>query len=428
MPYRTKSGSHYHETYGCHGATIPCDAAGLEPCSDCCGAGASGDPDPSSATAGGTPVGASATEGQGEFSLGSASSQLGQDDLTSPEPSPRQATEIAEAGWDGMRNGQEMPAPSDDIDFDRLFADAFGQATTDSPSVATPSERIRSLFELDVTDPRYDDSILVLADIADGRRPSDRREVERAISDGVAMTHDLVDAVRSEDDPERRERLLQVMGTLANDGVLKGALSSLSEFPAGWHQTHSLAAACNQHDMFYVTKALTDRSDRRRMSVDDFEDGVMPMLDALSTLAESHFRELPRVVRTVRRFPDGPDGDRAWGTQESALVTKDDVDDPHVLSLMDRDEVRGRAQDEAYHRGVPGYWVLGADPRAERDEYVQSVQWMVSHMPRWNRRRGRQAIRDYDENVAPIRNWLARHDVAERLRSADGVEAIDLLA
>ena len=37
MPYKTPSGDHYHMTYGCHGATIPCDTKGLAPCSDCCG-------------------------------------------------------------------------------------------------------------------------------------------------------------------------------------------------------------------------------------------------------------------------------------------------------------------------------------------------------------------------------------------------------
>lgn len=36
MPYRTQHGNHYHETFGCHGATIPCGTEGLEPCSDCC--------------------------------------------------------------------------------------------------------------------------------------------------------------------------------------------------------------------------------------------------------------------------------------------------------------------------------------------------------------------------------------------------------
>lgn len=47
MPYKTKSGSHYHLTEGCHGATIPCSTEGLEPCSDCCmgehGSGGIGD-------------------------------------------------------------------------------------------------------------------------------------------------------------------------------------------------------------------------------------------------------------------------------------------------------------------------------------------------------------------------------------------------
>lgn len=37
MPYRTQYGSHYHMLEGCHGATIPCDTAGLMPCSTCCG-------------------------------------------------------------------------------------------------------------------------------------------------------------------------------------------------------------------------------------------------------------------------------------------------------------------------------------------------------------------------------------------------------
>lgn len=36
MPFKTQYGTHYHMTEGCHGATIPCDTAGLEPCSDCC--------------------------------------------------------------------------------------------------------------------------------------------------------------------------------------------------------------------------------------------------------------------------------------------------------------------------------------------------------------------------------------------------------
>lgn len=39
MPYRTKSGTHYHETYGCCGATEACSGEGLEPCQICCGEG-----------------------------------------------------------------------------------------------------------------------------------------------------------------------------------------------------------------------------------------------------------------------------------------------------------------------------------------------------------------------------------------------------
>ena len=55
MPYKTQHGSHYHETYGCHGATIPCDAAGLTPCSDCCEGKAGGSPGTTGTTGGNAP-------------------------------------------------------------------------------------------------------------------------------------------------------------------------------------------------------------------------------------------------------------------------------------------------------------------------------------------------------------------------------------
>ena len=46
MPYKTRYGSHYHETYGCCGATDPCGSTdGLAPCSICCGGGSDGDGD-----------------------------------------------------------------------------------------------------------------------------------------------------------------------------------------------------------------------------------------------------------------------------------------------------------------------------------------------------------------------------------------------
>ena len=39
MPYKTKSGTHYHESYGCCGAIESCGTEGLEPCRICCGKG-----------------------------------------------------------------------------------------------------------------------------------------------------------------------------------------------------------------------------------------------------------------------------------------------------------------------------------------------------------------------------------------------------
>lgn len=71
MPYKTKSGTHYHETYGCCGATEACGTEGLAPCQICCGTGARGKSDGSGvspASAGSGSAGGSgifeATEGQ----------------------------------------------------------------------------------------------------------------------------------------------------------------------------------------------------------------------------------------------------------------------------------------------------------------------------------------------------------------------------
>lgn len=71
MPYRTKSGSHYHMTKGCHRATILCGTEGLTPCSTCCGGGA-GRSSGSPVASGGTPAGiggggTSLSGSQGEF-------------------------------------------------------------------------------------------------------------------------------------------------------------------------------------------------------------------------------------------------------------------------------------------------------------------------------------------------------------------------
>lgn len=62
MPYRTPYGKHYHEEYGCHGATIPCDTKGLTPCSDCCGGKAGSD----EGTGVGAGVGTVAASGGGD--------------------------------------------------------------------------------------------------------------------------------------------------------------------------------------------------------------------------------------------------------------------------------------------------------------------------------------------------------------------------
>lgn len=76
MPFKTQHGSHYHMTLGCHGADIPCDTAGLTPCSDCCGTG------DGSGTGG---AGGSATAG---MSAGSPVRQAMRDGGSNPSVAP----------------------------------------------------------------------------------------------------------------------------------------------------------------------------------------------------------------------------------------------------------------------------------------------------------------------------------------------------
>lgn len=63
MPYKTPYGTHYHLTYGCHGATESCGTEGLTPCSDCCGAGGGRDGEGEYFVGVGSPAGASGAEG-----------------------------------------------------------------------------------------------------------------------------------------------------------------------------------------------------------------------------------------------------------------------------------------------------------------------------------------------------------------------------
>ena len=124
MPFKTPYGKHYHETYGCHGATMPCGTAGLSPCSDCCGgAGGKGQSDGGASAGGGSPV-----AGSGEYRVddertnqeagfdetGNDGSSFGDEEAPSPAET---AAAIAEAGVRTMESGAEAPdgITSDDM-------------------------------------------------------------------------------------------------------------------------------------------------------------------------------------------------------------------------------------------------------------------------------------------------------------------------
>lgn len=429
MPFRTQHGSHYHMTYGCHGATISCDTAGLEPCSDCCGtdsqpaspaSSSTGASRHASALVGGSPTSASSDAPDPQVATGDGGATG--DDATI---SPADAATLTDAGVDAMANGQGMPGDGDDTDWDAVFAAAFSAPSPSPGKVMTPAERIDGLRDF-FPDGSHDESLALLADMARGDVPRKTDEVARAVSDGTRIAAELTEMAKAETDDERRRTLLLAMGSVAHDAVLMGTLKAASDVPAGWHVTHSLAAACNRHDMFYITQALGSKSPRQRMTAEDYEQAVLPLLETLSEFADTGFRRFPRVVSAPRRFPDGPDGERAWGTQTSVLLTKDDVDDRKVLALMDRDDVTGRSQTETYHRGAPGYWRLGEDPDAMRAKEARAID-VMARAGRWPELRKRLAIRDFDRNMLPILRWLADEERIKRLLGSGDVEASRLL-
>lgn len=65
MPFKTPYGKHFHMIEGCHGATIPCNDDGLEPCSDCCW-GSSAGAGTGAGTGAGAAIGGSAA---GEYTI-----------------------------------------------------------------------------------------------------------------------------------------------------------------------------------------------------------------------------------------------------------------------------------------------------------------------------------------------------------------------
>lgn len=120
MPYKTEYGSHYHETYGCHGATIPCDTAGLTPCSDCCGHGhGSSDGLASAGPSGaGSPVGTGVT---GEHQTGDGTDGISPASQPSPSQPVRDSDELVSKGAEGLSDG--LSAPESDVD-----AEGIGRA------------------------------------------------------------------------------------------------------------------------------------------------------------------------------------------------------------------------------------------------------------------------------------------------------------
>lgn len=151
MPYKTKSGTHYHEAYGCCGATEPCGTEGLAPCGICCGSRAGG----GDGTAGGSD--GSAYGSSSVFSAGSPSgmSATGLFDhepstvIPTPEPTDVRVTNVATLRYEAtddyvMRLADSLLAIKASMDAarDGQYAPGADEVTVDSDSLRTVLEAL----------------------------------------------------------------------------------------------------------------------------------------------------------------------------------------------------------------------------------------------------------------------------------------------
>lgn len=132
MPYKTRYGTHYHMTEGCCGAAEPCSAAGLAPCSICCGKGArqAAGGSPSTGGSAGTAAGAGDAAGfgvelavepesgssAGEGRASAVAAAAGVPMTTAgacPAPPDMSGADISGIAEAGMSNGGSLPLPGE---------------------------------------------------------------------------------------------------------------------------------------------------------------------------------------------------------------------------------------------------------------------------------------------------------------------------
>lgn len=173
MPFRTRYGTHYHESQGCPAIagkeTESCGTDGLEPCSLCCGEGRGGAGAGAAGSAGSTGAasGACSAESDGLSSTAPTSSPDGdagrwvridggvacgtfaERPLSFPSDEAKlrlvDALLVTKAGLDGMRDGQSAPQPRHVMSGPEETAHAmrvFEVAASATGSMPAPDEMI----------------------------------------------------------------------------------------------------------------------------------------------------------------------------------------------------------------------------------------------------------------------------------------------
>lgn len=167
MPFKTRYGTHYHENQGCPaiaGREVePCSAAGLEPCSICCGGSSSG--------GGGTVGGAGATgapSGDGAYAVGTDGAAIPQDMAQGEMPDVGndplgRGRAMAEAGSSGTREAgtPDMPAEGVASHIPSDAAERSARTATRDGRHAPICEIVSVPLENDWTGERRDVSVAV---------------------------------------------------------------------------------------------------------------------------------------------------------------------------------------------------------------------------------------------------------------------------
>ena len=373
MPFKTRYGSHYHMTEGCHGATIPCGTEGLTPCSDCCGGGAkvAKGQDGGSSIGAGSPVSGTGQHGPTRESMEAADRWRrgatnalfgGSIDPGSIKNGGRGMTydewkeqRDADAQLDAMMEAANSP----DYDFDEMADDAFpfgdgGRYSLYGSSDHFPDDdNIDALYQAETSETLSETRLHAMRDGMGS--PSDMTidDMARALTDAQSegRPYDEWDA-RTRKAAERAGIPTTAMSLGSSDGTYLFEVSSTSTRNPNDPNDHFGEWLYDVHDVKVVTG--------------DGED-LTPTVHVARNLRES-------MGNATRRFDEQCEEEARRRAQEPVVARR----------TAEIDRAREEAR-QRYNSEVVSAWRAGYDAwRMEHDQQAQDIaRSMRRDRPEW---------------------------------------------